>query len=102
MATQMIYSIRALYVCALSSSLRRNVLLRRLLATLLAGGLLLPAQQATPAASPKAPPAQAAPPAPVITGLKIVVISGEGASNQIRSRSPLPPPVEFPHHKYNP
>jgi hypothetical protein len=58
----------------------------KLIASLLAASLMLPAQQAEPAASKLV----AADP----SGLKIVVVEGEGATNQIRSRSGVAPVVE--------
>lgn len=56
--------------------------LRDMLACLLAGALLLPAQQAPPAA-------------PASTGeLEITVIEGEGAKNNVRARTAVAPVVE--------
>lgn len=57
----------------------------RCLAGLLAWALALPAQQAAPAASS---------PATQSSGLKIVVLQGEGATNQIQSRLATAPVVE--------
>ena len=56
--------------------------LRDMLACLLAGALLMPAQQAPPAA-------------PASTGeLEITVIEGEGAKNNVRARTAVAPVVE--------
>ncbi|MCC6389102.1 MAG: hypothetical protein IT167_00765 [Bryobacterales bacterium] len=64
----------------------------KLLATLLAGALALPAQQTTPASSLVSQGG----------GLKIVVVSGEGAANQIRTRSAVAPVVEIRNDKDQP
>lgn len=58
----------------------------KLIASFLAGILMLPAQQTEPAASKLV--------AVDPSGLKIVVVEGEGATNQVRSRSGVAPVIE--------
>ncbi len=58
-------------------------MLKKVLATLLAGALIVPAQQATNLVAQST------------GGLKIVVVQGEGATNNVRSRTATAPVVEI-------
>lgn len=58
-------------------------MLKKVLATLLAGALIVPAQQATNLVAQST------------GGLKIVVVQGEGATNNVRSRTATSPVVEI-------